>query len=296
MQISVIGLGKMGFNLTEQLLDNGHQVKGYDINQSIYTRYKHDNLTYLHTLEELSQFDGKQYIFMLLPAGDITYSTLKQLSKILKEEDVIVDFSNSNYKVSIENSEWLKEFGIQYHDCGLSGGVKGARHGACMMLGGLEFVSKELLDVLESLCVPSGFQAYANIGSGHYLKMVHNGIEYGMMQSIAEGLELLKEQSHYDFNLGDVTANWEVGSIIESALLTNIHEELVRDPELVDFPNKVHPSGEAKWMLSEALDEEIAVPVISLSLMKRNASLKELSFSNQVLSAMRYNFGGHKNY
>ena len=164
-----------------------------------------------------------------------------------------------------------------------------------MMLGGLEYADKDLLALLESICVPSGFQAYQGVGSGHYLKMVHNGIEYGMMQSNAEGLELLKEQGHFDYDLSAVTKNWEHGSIIESALLSNIHEELVRDVQLSDFNHKVHASGEAKWMVEEALEEEVAVPTIALSLMKRNASLRELSYSNQVLSAMRYNFGGHTN-
>lgn len=220
---------------------------------------------------------------------------MSDLSNILQEGDRLVDFSNSNFKDSIRQAELLADKGIQYFDCGLSGGVEGARHGACMMLGGLEYADKDLLALLESICVPSGFQAYQGVGSGHYLKMVHNGIEYGMMQSIAEGLELLKEQGHFDYDLSAVTKNWEHGSIIESALLSNIHEELVRDVQLSDFNHKVHASGEAKWMVEEALEEEVAVPTIALSLMKRNASLRELSYSNQVLSAMRYNFGGHTN-
>ena len=133
---------------------------------------------------------------------------------------------------------------------------------------------------------------YPEPGSGHYLKMVHNGIEYGMMQAIAEGLELLNTQKQFDFDLSQVTHNWSYGSIIESALMDNIHEELAKDTQLTQFNQKVHASGEAKWMVGEALQEEVPTPVISLSLMKRNASLTELPFSNQVLSAMRYNFGG----
>ena len=235
-------------------------------------------------------------VFLLLPAGQPTKETLDQLTGILKSEDIIIDFSNSFYKDSIENYTSLDALGIHYYDCGLSGGVSGALNGACMMLGGPANGDTAVLNILEALCVPGGFNYYAQPGSGHYLKMVHNGIEYGMMQSIAEGLELLNEQSHYDFDLSNVTSNWSYGSIIESALMTNIHEELENDNQLSQFNNKVHASGEAKWMVKEALDEEVPTPVISLALMKRNASLKGVSFSNQVLSAMRYNFGGHKEY
>lgn len=295
MQVTVIGLGKMGLNLTKQLLDQGHTVQGYDVEKSIYQNYSHPSLTYLEAINDIQNQPSPRTVFSLLPAGVITQESLKELSLILNEGDKVIDFSNSNYKDSIQQAGILMEQGIQYFDCGLSGGVQGARHGACMMLGGREFASEELLDLLASLCQPLAFQAYEGIGSGHYLKMVHNGIEYGMMQSIAEGLELLKEQGQFDFDLSAVTQNWEQGSIIESALLSNIHQELVKDASLSGYSNQVHASGEAKWMVVEAMKEEVAVPTIALSLMKRNASLKDLNFSNQVLSAMRYNFGGHRN-
>ena len=163
-------------------------------------------------------------------------------------------------------------------------------------MGGPKEPNGAVLALLESLCVADGFNYYPQPGSGHYLKMVHNGIEYGMMQAIAEGFELLNDQSKFDFDLSKVATNWSNGSIIESALMTNIEEELTKDQQLTQYTNKVHASGEAKWMVGEALEEEVPVPVISLSLMKRNASLSDVAFSNQVLSAMRFNFGGHKEY
>ncbi|RPA65075.1 NADP-dependent phosphogluconate dehydrogenase [Aerococcus agrisoli] len=296
MQITVVGLGKMGLNITKQMLDKGHQVNGFDINTSVRESFSHANLTYLDDLAVLKDASDKNLVLLLLPAGPITQGMIAQLAGTLKSGDTIVDFANAQYQVSIEAANQLAAVGIDYHDCGLSGGVHGARYGACMMLGGKETASKDLLALLSSLCVANGFQAYEGIGSGHYLKMVHNGIEYGMMQALAEGLELLKEQSHYQYDLAEVTGNWEFGSIIESALLSNIHAELAKDKELSSFTNQVAASGEAKWMIQEALEEEVAVPTIALSLMKRNASLKALSFSNQALSAMRYNFGGHKEF
>lgn len=297
MEITIIGLGKMGLSLAKQLNKQGQTINGFDVNPLISDIYSDERLNYLSSINDLKAVqDTKNLVFLLLPAGGPTKATIYELSSLLKKDDVIIDFSNSFYKDSIDNFEALRDLGIKYYDCGLSGGVEGAMNGACMMLGGQAETDQALLDLLASLCVPGGFEFYPQPGSGHYLKMVHNGIEYGMMQAIAEGLELLHSQSHYDFDLSRVTNNWRYGSIIESALMDNIHEELTRDEDLAQFNQKVHASGEAKWMVSEALQEEVPTPVISLSLMKRNASLKEVPFSNQVLSAMRFNFGGHKEY
>lgn len=297
MEITIIGLGKMGLSLAKQLNKQGQTINGFDKNPLITEVYSNERLNYLTSIQELSVVqDVKNLVFLVLPSGEPTKTTIKELSEILKKDDMIIDFSNSFYKDSIKNFDALQKLGIKYYDCGLSGGVDGALYGACMMLGGPADTDKTLLSLLESLCVPNGFDFYPQPGSGHYLKMVHNGIEYGMMQAIAEGLELLNEQGRYDFDLSQVTRNWSYGSIIESALLSNIHEELTEDVDLKQFNSKVHASGEAKWMVSEALQEEVPTPVISLSLMKRNASIQDNSFASQVISAMRYNFGGHKEY
>lgn len=296
MQITIVGLGKMGLSLAKQLNEQGKEVNGFDINPKITDYYSNSQLKHLENIEELKNIKTQNIVFLVLPSGEPTQKTVNELTTLLKKDDIIIDFSNSFYKDSISNHEKLKEKNIKYYDCGLSGGVAGALNGACMMLGGPKDTDPKLLNLLESLCVPKGFNFYPQPGSGHYLKMVHNGIEYGMMQSIAEGLDLLNEQNQFDFDLSEVTSNWNYGSIIESSLLSNIQEELSNDVKLSQFNNKVHASGEAKWMVGEALQEEVPTPVISLSLMKRNASLSDLSFSNQVLSAMRYNFGGHKEY
>ena len=286
----------MGLSLAKQLNRQGKSIQGYDLNMTIATDYSDERLRYLKDLTEIETRHTKNVIFLVLPAGEATKQTLQQLSGILKKDDIIIDFSNSFYKESLINHAKMEEYGIHYYDCGLSGGVSGALNGACMMMGGPKEPNGAVLALLESLCVADGFNYYPQPGSGHYLKMVHNGIEYGMMQAIAEGFELLNDQSKFDFDLSKVATNWSNGSIIESALMTNIEEELTKDQQLTQYTNKVHASGEAKWMVGEALEEEVPVPVISLSLMKRNASLSDIAFSNQVLSAMRFNFGGHKEY
>lgn len=296
MQITIVGLGKMGLSLAKQLNRQGKSIQGYDLNMTIATDYSDERLRYLKDLTEIETRHTTNVIFLVLPAGEPTKQTLQQLSGILKKDDIIIDFSNSFYKESLINHAEMEECGIHYYDCGLSGGVSGALNGACMMMGGPKEPNGAVLALLESLCVADGFNYYPQPGSGHYLKMVHNGIEYGMMQAIAEGFELLNDQSKFDFDLSKVATNWSNGSIIESALMTNIEEEITKDQQLTQYTNKVHASGEAKWMVGEALEEEVPVPVISLSLMKRNASLSDVAFSNQVLSAMRFNFGGHKEY
>lgn len=296
MQITVIGLGKMGLSLAKQLTRKGHVIQGYDVNPKISDDYVHENMTYISDLSTLNEASEKNVVFLLLPAGDPTNESVDRLSRLLHSEDIVVDFSNSYYQDSIKNYDRLETMNIHYYDCGLSGGVSGALNGACMMLGGDDNLDPQIISILQSLCVEGGFNYYGQPGSGHYLKMVHNGIEYGMMQAIAEGLELLHAQKRYMFNLEKVTSNWSNGSIISSALMDNIYEELHADNQLSQFQQKVHASGEARWMVSEALKEEVPVPTVALSLMKRNASLIEQQFSNQVLSAMRYNFGGHKEY
>jgi len=296
MKITVIGLGKMGLALAKQLMKQGQRINGFDLNPLIVDQLETDKCQLLPDLSVLADNADKNVVFSLLPSGEPTKSTMKALKDILKQNDMVIDFSNSFYKDSLANFDLFKEKDIHYYDCGISGGVEGALHGACMMVGGPDPLDQKVDDILASLCVDGGYRFYPEPGSGHYLKMVHNGIEYGMMQSIAEGLHLLKAQSHYKFNLDEVVGNWSKGSIIESALLDNIYDELDRDALLGNFQHKVAASGEAKWMVNEALAEEVPTPIIALSLMNRNASLHEVSFSNQVISAMRYRFGGHKEY
>lgn len=292
MNIFVIGLGKMGLNLVQNFNDRGISIVGYDVHKEIGKLYQHELFTFSEDFPRFSQ-SVNNLVLLLLPSGTITNQVIDSLKSQLYPGDRVIDFSNSQYHISIGNHKKLSEVGIKYHDCGLSGGWKGAREGACMMLGNSTAEDYEVHRLLQCVCRPNGFQYYPKPGSGHYLKMVHNGIEYAMMQAIAEGLQLLALQEHYEFDLYQVTENWSDGSIITSALLNYIKEELRDSPDLSQFSEQVFASGEAKWMVEESLDSGIPIPTIAQSLMIRNATQLENQYANRVLSAMRFNFGGH---
>lgn len=293
MQVIVIGLGKMGLNLVKNYNDKGVAIIGYDVNTAIANQYQHPLFTFLSTFESLWANQGPKIVMSLLPAGDITKNMFAQLATKLTTGDVVIDFSNSFYKDSIANSVVIQQSGAKYMDCGISGGMSGARNGACMMLGHATEADEAVISLLKLACCEGGFQYYAGVGSGHYLKMVHNGIEYGMMQAIAEGLFLLEQQNHYQYHLENVLRNWSKGSIIESSLLNNALSEIAQDVQLTQFSEKISASGEANWMVKEGVDEGVPLPVIAASLMQRQNSMLDKSYGNRVVSAMRYNFGGH---
>ena len=292
MNVVVIGLGKMGLNLVKNFNDKGISIIGHDVHKEIGDAYQHHLFTFSETFPNFSK-DTENIVLLLLPSGTITNQVIDSLKNQLHSGDRVIDFSNSQYQVSIDNHKKLTDKGIKYHDCGLSGGWKGAREGACMMLGNSTEEDYEVHQLLQRVCRPNGFQYYDKPGSGHYLKMVHNGIEYAMMQAIAEGLQLLALQKHYEFDLYQVTENWSDGSIITSSLLEYVKEELKDSPNLSQFSEQVFASGEAKWMVEESLNSGIPIPTIAQSLMIRNASQLENQYANRVLSAMRFNFGGH---
>ncbi|WP_373713599.1 NADP-dependent phosphogluconate dehydrogenase [Streptococcus sp.] len=293
MDISIIGLGKMGLSYAKNLNRNGYEVSGFDIDREIGLHYNHPLFKSCSIFEELLSKSNRNLVFLFLPAGNITDNMIKKLLPYMNADDIIVDCANGHYNQAVQHRVLASQYQVSYYDCGISGGMKGALEGACMMMGGTSRLDDELRKIIESTCVEGGFLYHPSPGSGHYLKMVHNGIEYGMMQSIAEGLELLAKQDHYDYNLEEVTANWSNGSIIASLLIDCIHERLVKDKELQCFTGPVHASGEGKWTIQEALEQEVPVPTIALALMKRNATLDKNAFSNRVISAMRYEFGGH---
>lgn len=294
MEIKVIGLGKMGLSLVKQLNDHNISVQGYDINGEIGKLYQHPEFNFITEFDQLFDASKKEIIFLVLPAGKITDSTFDKILPLIKENSSIIDFSNSQFKDSLRRFDEAKKHDIRYYDCGISGGVEGARYGACMMMGGEGTLDSNLEETLSNLCVPKGFIYHSQPGSGHYLKMVHNGIEYGMMQAIAEGFDLLYTQNKYQFDIANVAKLWNHGSIIESFLMEKLYEELKVEPTLQKFKGEVSSSGEALWTIEEAMANEVPVPVIALSLMKRNSTLDDNQYSGKVLSAMRYQFGGHK--
>ena len=293
MQIGMIGLGKMGLNLMMNLRDHGVDVMGYDVNPVMRQSAIESGLTVYDDLNEFTQaFDDRKIIWVMVPAGKITDSVIRQVSHLCQAGDIIIDGGNSFYQDSLKNAQQLKEMGIHFLDCGTSGGTSGARNGACLMVGGEEEVFNVLKDVLQAISVENGCLYAGKSGSGHYLKMVHNGIEYGMMQAIGEGFEVL-EASEFDFDFEKVARVWNNGSVIRSWLVELVQESFKNDPKLVIISGASDSSGEAQWTVEQALKLKVPTPVISLSLMMRYRSKQNDTFAGKVVSALRNAFGGH---
>ena len=292
MQIGMIGLGKMGLNLMMNLRDHGVDVMGYDVNPVMRQSAIESGLTVYDDLNEFTQaFDDRKIIWVMVPAGKITDSVIHQVSHLCQAGDIIIDGGNSFYQDSLKNAQQLKEMGIHFLDCGTSGGTSGARNGACLMVGGEEAFNV-LKDVLQAISVENGCLYAGKSGSGHYLKMVHNGIEYGMMQAIGEGFEVL-EASEFDFDFEKVARVWNNGSVIRSWLVELVQESFKNDPKLEMITGASDSSGEAQWTVEQALKLKVPTPVISLSLMMRYRSKQNDTFAGKVVSALRNAFGGH---
>ena len=293
MQIGVIGLGKMGYGLACNLKDHGYDVLGYDLNKSSIEKAKeykilaHDNID-----DFLAEFKERKIIFLLIPAGKIVDEMIDKIKDELEEDDIIVDAGNSHYKDSIRRYKNLKEKSIKFLDCGTSGGPSGARNGACTMIGGEKKDYNYLKKIFDDISVKGGSLYTGKAGSGHFVKMIHNGIEYGMMESIAEGYELLYK-SGFDLNLGSISQLWNQGSVIRSWLIELTGNALNKNPDMKGIEGVVNASGEGKWTVETALDMEVPAPVITLSLMMRNRSKEKDTFSGKLLASLRNEFGGH---
>lgn len=293
MRLAMIGLGKMGYNLALNLLDQGHEVVAYDVNKESVDRIGKEGASPAYSLEDVvTQLETPRIIWLMVPAGEITESVLSKLEGILSPGDILIDGGNSNYKDSISRGNRLLENGIHLFDCGTSGGVEGARSGVCTMIGGDEEVFKTIEPLFNSIAVENGYFYAGKLGSGHFLKMVHNGIEYGMMQSIAEGFDIL-EKSEFDFNYEGVAKVWNNGSVIRSWLMELTENAFSKDPKLEEIRGIMHSSGEGKWTVETALDLQVAAPVITMSLLMRYRSLEDDTFTGKVVAALRNEFGGH---
>lgn len=293
MEIAVIGLGKMGLNIAKNLKDYNYEVKGFDLSSQAKEEAKKVGVKTFNSLEEMiNSFTEKRIIWSMLPAGEITESTLNQLLNLLSKNDIVIEGGNSNFKDSMRRAKTFEEKEIHYFDCGTSGGISGARSGACTMIGGNAEVFKNIEQVFKDISVEKGYLYTGKSGSGHFLKMIHNGIEYGMMQAIGEGFQIVQE-SEFNYDLGEVARVWNNGSVVRSWLMEIAEEQFKSSPNLEDYRGVVAASGEAKWTIETALDMGIAVPTIALSLFMRNLSQEEDSFSAKVVSALRNGFGGH---
>ncbi len=296
MQIGMVGLGKMGGNMTSRLLKGGHGVVVFDHNQDAIIKAESEGADGADSLEDLvSQLKAPRIVWIMVPAGDPTESLLNELGELLSDGDTVIDGGNSNYKDTQRRAAELKEKGISLVDVGTSGGVWGLAEGYSMMIGGEASKVKQLQSVFETLAPGenTGWGYVGSNGAGHFVKMVHNGIEYGLMQAYAEGFEIMKAKEEYDLDLHNIAEIWRYGSVVRSWMLDLTAEALKEDPDLSDVKDWVADSGEGRWTVAEAIDLDIPAPVITLSLMMRLVSRQDERYSAKLLAAMRNQFGGH---
>lgn len=293
MKIGMIGLGKMGYNLTLNLVEHKHEVVAYDVSQEAVKQASKDGAIGATSIQEVvSTLEHPRVIWVMVPSGEITEGVLEELQGTLSEGDMVIDGGNSNYKISVARYQMFKEKGIHFFDVGTSGGMEGARHGACTMIGGDQEAFKHIEPIFKDISVENGYLYAGEAGAGHYLKMIHNGIEYGMMQSIAEGFDILSKSS-YDYDYEKVAQVWNNGSVIRSWLMELSQNAFSKDAKLDAIKGVMHSSGEGKWTIEESLDLQVAAPVITLSLLMRYRSLEDDTFTGKVVAALRNEFGGH---
>lgn len=293
MEIAVIGLGKMGFNLALNLMERGQTVYGFDLSEEARKKMEQEGIQTFDSIDTLlGKMAKPKVIWVMVPSGKPTEDTIIELYSKLEKGDILIEAGNSNYKDSMRRAEMVSQKGIHYLDAGTSGGTFGARNGACLMVGGPKEAFEKVESLLKSIAIEDGCIYTGKSGSGHFMKMVHNGIEYGMMQAIGEGFQIM-EESGFHYDLEAVAANWNHGSVIRGWLMELAQQQFKESPHLENFKGIVDASGEAKWTVETALELEVPAPVITLSLMMRNRSKENDSFSAKVVSSLRNGFGGH---
>lgn len=295
IEIAVVGLGKMGLGISNRLSKKGIKVYGYDSgwNENLY---KENNINGANNLNDLiSLFESsRKIIWVMVPSGKATDDTIANLNSILNDGDIVIDGGNSNYKESIKKYNLLKSNNISFLDSGTSGGVWGEEEGYCLMVGGDKEVYEICKPIFEALSADGkGYGYMGKSGSGHFVKMIHNGIEYGMMQSMAEGIEILNQKKEYSLDLTQITELWKSGSVVRSWLLDLLNDALKENPNLDGIAPYVEDSGEGRWTIQEAIDLDVPAHAITSSLYSRFYSRNSDSFSFKVLSSLRNQFGGH---
>ncbi len=296
MHIAMLGLGKMGANMAQRLLQGGHQVLAYDINPAAVEAAEAMGAQGAASLEELAgRLPAPRSVWMMLPAGMITEDAIRALAGVLAPGDTIIDGGNSYYKDSQRRAAELAQQGIHLIDAGTSGGVWGLAQGYSLMVGGDAEAVERHRPIFETLA-PAADQGWGRVGpagAGHFVKMIHNGIEYGLMQAYGEGFDILQAKAEFALDLHQVAEIWQTGSVIRSWLLDLTARALAEDPELKEIKAWVADSGEGRWTTFEAIDLDVSAPVITLSLQQRIRSREEDPFSARLVAAMRRQFGGH---
>jgi 6-phosphogluconate dehydrogenase len=320
MQLGMVGLGRMGANMARRLMHGGHQCVVYDLNPDNVQQLSHDGASGATSLDEfVDRLTTPRTAWVMVPAGEPTEQTVKALAERFESGDIIIDGGNSFYKDDVRRAKTLRERGIHYVDVGTSGGIWGSERGYCLMIGGHLEAIKHLEPIFKTLApgrgeilrtperermngtAEEGYLHCGPSGAGHFVKMVHNGIEYGLMQAYAEGFDILHnatsqelpEEHRYDLNVADIAELWRRGSVVSSWLLDLSAMALAENPTLSNYTGFVHDSGEGRWTILAAIEEAVPADVLSVSLYARFRSRQEHTFAEKLLSAMRHKFGGH---
>jgi 6-phosphogluconate dehydrogenase len=294
MRLAMIGLGRMGGNMTERLVKGGHEVVAFDRTRDVVDKYVVHGATGAYTLTDVPQkLKAPRIIWIMVPAGKPVDETITQLLPGMSKGDVIIDGGNSNFHDTMRRAADLQAKGIHLIDSGTSGGIWGLANGYCLMIGASPEAFKLCEPIFKTLAPPEGYAHMGPPGSGHYVKMIHNGIEYGMLQAYAEGYEILHASKDFKLDLHKIAAVWNRGSVVRSWLNELAEKALEKDPDLTDLRGYVEDSGEGRWTVQEAIDLNVPAPVITLSLLARLRSRQQDSFSAKVIAALRNEFGGH---
>ena len=296
MDIAIIGLGRMGMNMAKRLLEGGHRVVAYNRSKGKTDDMVTKGAEGVYDLPELKdKMSPKRIVWLMLPAGEVTDEHIDRLKDILSPGDILIDGGNTYYKDDIRRRRALEKSGIEYLDAGVSGGIWGLEIGYCTMVGGRKAAYEHIEPLLKTLAPEEGYLYCGQTGAGHFVKMVHNGIEYGMMQAYAEGFEILSASPFAEeFDYARISHLWNQGSVVRSWLLELAEAAFLNDEKLDDISGYVADSGEGRWTVQQAVESGVSAPVIALSLFRRFESRKENAFSNRVLAALRREFGGHE--
>ncbi len=294
MYVGFVGLGRMGMNMVQRLLSGGHRVVAYALSPSTVKKAEKKGATGASSLQDvINKLRAPRIVWLMVPAGEATEGVINGIAPFMKKGDIIIDGGNSFYKDSMRRAEELAERGISFLDVGTSGGIWGLKVGYCLMVGGERKTFKKCEPLFKTLAPKNGYAYVGPSGAGHFVKMVHNGIEYALLQGYAEGFEIMNAKKEFNLDLKGIANLWNHGSVIRSWLLELAEEAFRKDPKLDSILGYVEDSGEGRWTVLEAMQEDVPAPVITLSLLERFHSRQEDSFSAKVIAALRNEFGGH---
>ena len=295
MKIGFVGLGKMGGNMVKRLLERGHSIVAFDPGKEAREEAERNGAETVTSLNELvSKLDHPRVIWIMVPAGHVAGEVIATLTPLLEKGDILIDGGNSFYRDSVARAALLKAMGISFLDAGTSGGIWGLREGYCLMIGGEKDAFKRIEPALKDLAPENGYAHVGPSGSGHFVKMVHNAVEYAMLEAYGEGFELMHAKKEFGLDLGKISELWNHGSVVRSWLLELSVNVFRQDPSLESVRGYVEDTGEGRWTVMEAIEESIPAPVITLSLLQRFRSRQETSFSAKMIAALRGQFGGHE--